>query len=260
MQVMPKYLDLCILYIYIFTHLPCIKWHMRLRRGAHLFPSLHHGPQLLHGLAGAQWTHELGLLRLKNNGSYLPVIPSWWSHSASHFFIIYEVKIVKSEEHIHESFLPHFSCRGKECQSMKMEWTWMRCSLSLSDGGTSASTTGDSWGWTRFAPRAQGRWNLFGPQSGWGFVWTKKLLLKMAKLLKVLQEDSRGYLILLVMPFFDHLSKQENQDAAGSRTWLSKRNSWEESLQNPGSSSPFVSGFFCPKWLLELLRFCSNFV
>lgn len=30
----------------------------------------------------------------------------------------------------------------------------------------------------------------------------------MAKLLKVLQKDSRGYLILLVMPFFDHLSKQ----------------------------------------------------
>lgn len=85
MQVMPKYLDLCILYIYILTHLPCIKWHMRLRRGAHLFPSLHYGPQLLHGLAGAQWTHELGLLQLKNNGSYLPVIPSWWSHSASHF-------------------------------------------------------------------------------------------------------------------------------------------------------------------------------
>lgn len=87
---------LIILYIYIFTHLPCIKWHMRLRRGAHLFPSLHHGPQLLHGLAGAQLTHELGLLQLKNNGSYLPVIPSWWSHSASHFLIICEVKIVKS--------------------------------------------------------------------------------------------------------------------------------------------------------------------
>ena len=57
----------------------------RLRQGAHLFPSLHHGPQLLHGLAGAQWTHELGLLQLKTNGSYLPVIPSWWSRSASHF-------------------------------------------------------------------------------------------------------------------------------------------------------------------------------
>lgn len=138
------------------------------------------------------------------------------------FFIVCEVKIVKSI--FFSCFFPHFPCRGKVCQSMKMEWTWMRCSFSfLEMGGTSASTTGDSWGWTKFAPRAQGRWNLFGPQSGWD-VWTKKLLLKMAKLLKVLQKDSRGYLILLVMPFFDHLSKQENQDAASSRTWLSKRN------------------------------------
>ena len=54
--------------------------------------------------------------------------------------------------------------------------------------GTSASMiAGNGWGLTKSAPRAQGRWNLFGPQSDWDVHYM--LLLKMAMLLKVLQED-----------------------------------------------------------------------
>ena len=197
---------------------------MRLRRGAHLFPSLHHGPQLLHGLAGAQWTHDLGLLQLKTNGSYL------WFHLGGLILLLIFHSLCNedSEEHIHDWFFHIFPAKERCANLWRWKWTWMRCNLSFPETGElQTSTTGDSWGWTRFAPRAQGRWNLFGPQSGWD-VWTKQLLLKIGK---AVEGVARGYLILLVMPFFAHLSKQENQYAAGSRTWLSKRNSWEESLQ-----------------------------
>lgn len=138
---------------------------------------------------------------------------------------------------------------------MKMEWTWMRYSLSFSETGElqhrQLETAEAGQGLHR--ERREGEICLeLNPAEMFGlknFSWKWQSCWRCCKRISDPASDA----------VFCSFEQTRESRCSRQQDMTFKTKFMGGVLAKPGLSSPFVSGFFCPKSLVELLRFCSNF-